>query len=46
MTHENMTPGDEAPPHEPAAGENKCEHCDGSGKHEEGGSVEEAVGGG
>lgn len=55
MTHENMAPGDEAPPGEPAAAENKCEHCDGKGTHEDGeqcpvcggtGVVEEAVGGG
>ena len=55
MTHENMTPGDEAPASEPAAGENECEHCGGTGKHENGetcpvcggtGVVEEAVGGG
>ena len=55
MTDENMKPGDEAPPEEPAAGENTCEHCGGTGKHEDGsicpecrgtGVVEQAVGGG
>ena len=55
MTDEpNMKPGDEAPPDEPAAAENTCEHCAGTGQHEgetchvcQGtGVVEEAVGGG
>ena len=55
MTHENMKPGDEAPPEEPSAATNTCEHCGGTGKHENGetcpvcqgtGEVQEAVGGG
>lgn len=55
MTDEqDMRPGDEAPPEEPAAAENTCEHCGGTGRHEGEtcpvchgtGVVEEAVGGG
>lgn len=51
---EDMTPGDEAPRDEPAAGMVHCAHCDGSGEHEGrtcpvcggSGEVSEAVGGG
>jgi DnaJ-class molecular chaperone len=54
MTDENMKPGDEAPPEEPAAAKNVCPGCGGSGKQDgqtctvcQGtGEVEEAVGGG
>ena len=54
MTHENMKPGDEAPPEEPAAAENTCPDCQGSGKQNGEtcpmcggtGEVQEAVGGG
>ena len=55
MTDEPMKPGDEAPPQEPAAAENTCEHCSGKGTHEDGttcpvcrgtGVIQEAVGGG
>ncbi len=55
MSHESMKPGDEAPPGEPAAGTNECEHCGGTGRQENGevcpecrgtGEVREAVGGG
>jgi hypothetical protein len=55
MSDEPMKPGDEAPPEEPAAGKNTCEHCGGTGRHENGevcpecrgtGEVREAVGGG
>ena len=49
-----MRPGDEAPPDEPAAGENVCPRCSGRGSvdgercpHCEGtGTITEAVGGG
>jgi hypothetical protein len=30
--HDRMAPGDEAPPGEPAAGENVCPECGGSGR--------------
>jgi rubrerythrin len=52
---EPLKPGDEAPPEEPSAALNTCEHCGGTGKHENGevcpvcrgtGEVREAVGGG
>ena len=55
MTDEQMKPGDEAPPEEPASGKVPCEHCGGTGKHENGetcpecqgtGEVRAAVGGG
>lgn len=51
---EPMTPGDEAPSSEPAAGEQTCPACEGSGRTGDGpcgqcggtGSVTEVVGGG
>ena len=54
MSDEPMKPGDEAPPDEPAAAPNTCEHCGGSGRHGDAicpycrgtGEVQEAVGGG
>ena len=50
----DLSPGDEAPPDEPSAGENICPACAGSGRREEGecpncegtGKVIEAIGGG
>ena len=50
----NLSPGDEAPPEEPSAGENICSACGGSGKREDNecsecegtGRVIEAIGGG
>ncbi len=52
--HEQMAPGDEAPPGEPAAGPTQCQVCGGSGRREGSaceacggtGYTEEAVGGG
>ena len=52
--HERMRPGDEAPPEEPAAAENVCPECGGSGRVDDQscencrgtGKIEEAVGGG
>jgi hypothetical protein len=32
--HENMTPGDELPRDEEAAGDVPCDHCGGSGEHD------------
>ena len=32
--HDDMTPGDEVPPDEPAAGDVPCDHCGGSGEHD------------
>jgi DnaJ-class molecular chaperone len=54
MSDEPMKPGDEAPAGEPAAGENTCEACGGTGREDGGtcpecqgtGEVREAVGGG
>ena len=55
MSDANMRPGDEAPPEEPAAAENTCPDCGGTGKRASGdtcstcqgtGEVREAVGGG
>lgn len=51
---DDLTPGDEAPPGEPSAGENVCPECGGSGELDGGdcancggsGMVVEAVGGG
>ena len=51
----DMAPGDELPADAPNAGQVPCEHCGGTGRHEDGsecpvcagtGFVEEAVGGG
>lgn len=50
----DLSPGDEAPPEEPAAAENVCPPCQGSGRAGDGacpacggsGTVSEAVGGG
>jgi len=50
----DLSPGDEAPPQEPSAGENICPACEGSGRRGDGecpecegtGTVIEAVGGG
>ena len=52
--HDEMRPGDEAPPREPAAGETECPDCAGSGQKDGDtcpacrgtGWVREAVGGG
>ena len=50
----DLSPGDEAPPDEPSAGENICPACGGSGRRGDGecpdcegsGKVIEAIGGG
>ena len=52
--NQDMRPGDEAPPSEPAAGETECPDCSGTGKRDGEtcascrgtGWVREAVGGG
>ena len=31
---DDLKPGDELPPEEPAAGEMPCDHCGGSGEHD------------
>ena len=54
MTDENLKPGDEAPPGEPAAAENTCPDCGGDGRLNGEtcptcrgtGQVREAIGGG
>ena len=54
MPREDTAPGDEAPPGEPAADENVCRECSGTGKVKDricpncygSGMVIEAVGGG
>ena len=51
---EPMAPGDEAPPSQPAAAENACPDCEGTGRRDGKpcpscggtGSISEAVGGG
>jgi hypothetical protein len=51
---DDMAPGDEVPPEQPPAGEDKCPDCDGSGRAADGkcptcggkGVVTEGVGGG
>ena len=32
--HEDMTPGDELPRDDPAAGDVPCDHCGGTGEHD------------
>ena len=34
MAHEEISPGDMAPPGTPGTGENVCPHCDGKGEHD------------
>ena len=34
--HDEMAPGDEAPPGTPGTGEDICPHCNGAGRHEDG----------
>jgi hypothetical protein len=53
-SHDDIAPGDEAPPQEPSSGENVCPECGGSGTVDGGdcancegtGFINEAVGGG
>jgi DnaJ-class molecular chaperone len=41
---DEMVPGDEAPPGTPGTGEDLCDHCGGSGKHDDGSDCPECGG--